>query len=422
MVPGRILVIDNSPDEVSQLIETLKSEGENVSYFMSLPDDKFLENVRLLVLDLILDPRDEDASYQMVAGMIKKISEKSGFVVVAIWTKAASNNPASDRQITNRLKDLLVGTEFKGVVLDPFGKDGISQKELFIRLKNIVSSNPQCSLLLEIERSVEAARDKTVSEILSVGSVPLILKVLKEEVGEAALSREMVELYIKILARNSTITEEISTCVSKTLAEISDIDDEKYGHMYNLQSYYQTLPNERAWTGDVLEKEGEFAVIITPACDFAQNKDRPLEHLKMIHAFRIDHHDLTKEEKTQELCSKLKIKIESRESCIRAIFEGRYLQRRFYILRYLKDASAKTLYHLVLDFQQVSKLPFRNTKTELEKEEGWKSICRIDSPIIEDLLHEYSAYSSRIGTQSIPTDIVEKIVEKTKTEPNEKKA
>jgi len=53
-------------------------------------------------------------------------------------------------------------------------------------------------------------------------------------------------------------------------------------------------------------------------------------------------------------------------------------------------------------------------KTLIEQNDGWKRICRVDTPLIDSLLHEYSAYASRIGVQATPEDIVESIVEKSK--------
>jgi hypothetical protein len=408
IVPGRILVIDDTPDEVSELIETLRKDGENVYYGQSLPEDKILENVRLLVVDLFLDPDDEDNSYSMVSGIIKKTSLTSGYVVVALWTKAAKNDK-SDDQIVKRLMETL--KDFNGVILQPFGKDGISQTELFDRLKRIVGSNPQCSLLLEIEKAVETARDGTVSEILNAGSIPLVLRVLKEEVGEEAVNRQMIELYLKILARHLSVSPEISTCITALTNKPANIDHEKFGRIYNLQSYYETLPGERVWTGDILEKEGKYAIIVTPSCDFAQNKVRPLEYIKTINALRINHKDLLSKNKTKEIGDQIKVKSDKKEKLPNAILKGESLQKRFYVLKYLKDQNGD-LYHLVLDFQQVSKIQFKETKTLLETAEGWKPIFRIDTPVISDLLHDYSSYSSRIGIQSIPNEVVEDIVKK----------
>ena len=409
IVPGRILVIDDTPEEVNQLIETLRNGGENVFYGSSLPEDRILENVRLLVVDLFLDPNDEDNSYAMVAGIMDKTSKTSGFVIVAVWTKAAKNDD-SDEQIVQRLKGLL--KEFRGVILKPFRKEGITQNELFSNLSSIVSSNPQCSLLLEIERAVESARDGTVADILDAGSIPIILKALEEEVGEQAISRQMIELYLRILARHLSVTEEISTCITSLTKSPIKIDHEKFGQIYSLQSYYKTLPNERIWTGDILVKGGDqYAVVVTPSCDFAQNKTRPLEHVKIINALRINHKDLLSKSRTKEIGEQVKVKPDRKAKLANAILKGENLQKRFYVLKYLKDQDG-ALYHLVLDFQQVSKLQFKETNILLEAAEGWKSILRIDTPVIGDLLHDYSAYSSRVGVQSIPNEIIEDLVNK----------
>jgi hypothetical protein len=408
-------------NEVNQLVESLRNEGENVFWSKSLPEcEGVLENVRLLVIDLYLGDEDTlglDESYEMVAGIIKKTSEKSGFIIVAPWTKAAKNDE-SDNEILKKLNSLLDG--FKGIILQPFGKEGVTQKELLKRLKDVITIDPKCSLILEVEKSVEIARNKTVSDIFSIGSISVVLKALEKEVGNTALSREVMDLYLKILGRHAKITDEIIECVSLTLKQDVEVDDEQYGLIHNLQSYFEVQPNNHIWTGDILEKDGEYIIVITPACDFAQAKDRPPEYIKAITAFRINHTDLVDSSKTLEIANKLKLKIKSREACTRAIFENRFLQERFYMLRYLKEeliqkeAQINKLYHLVLDFQQVKNVPFKITLMEVMRDSRWKPVCRIDDPIIEDLLHKYSAYSSRVGVQSIPSEVVAKIVGKTK--------
>lgn len=191
-------------------------------------------------------------------------------------------------------------------------------------------------------------------------------------------------------------------------------DVDKYGHIHSLQFYYNVPKEDSIWTGDVLERkngEGEYAVVVSPACDFAQRKKRPLDFVKIISCIRINDGDLADSECLKSIKDKLKIKT-SLGQVPKAILTGIDLQRRFYVLRYLKDSKAD-LFHLVLDFQRVYNIPLKETAAELE-EEGWERICRIDIPIVDDLLQTYSAYSSRIGIQNIPTEIVKSIANKIK--------
>lgn len=411
LVPGRILVIDDARTrkekrKVDTLVRSLRKEGESVVFAQSMPESEdVLENVRLLIVDLILVEGDKEASYELLASIIQRTSQKTGFLIVAIWTKY-SRDPEKDKKILQELEQ--IAQYPRAVFLEPFGKD-ISPKELIERIKKSMESKPECGLLLETERCIEKARDNAVSDIISTASIPVILKALSEEIGDVALHREMVNLFLKVLSRYSKPSKEMKTYIEKIGETSADIDSEKYGQIYSLQSYYEINPEEHTWTGDVLKKEGEYAVVVVPSCDFAQCKKRPLEHIKTIEAFRINHSDFTNPEVRKQIKERLKLKSGSQKTITYAVLKDRSLQERFYVLKYLNDTQQNTLFHLVLDFQQVSRLPFITTASALLEKEGWERICRIDNPIIDNLLRAYSTYSSRIGIPGIPEDIVKSI-------------
>ena len=422
IVPGRVLVIDDAFDDVRDVIAELREKGESVVFTTSLPEDEMLENVRLLIIDLFLAGEDPDSNFDAVASILEKVSERTEFFLIAIWSSHARNKD-DDQRIVETLKSCFKtrtgGKEIRAIFLEPFGK-AIPQSELCDRIAKSLELHPECGLLLETERVVEKARDQAVSDIIATASIPVILKALKEEVGETALSRQMIDLFLRILGRHSKATDTMSTCIGKVSTSSEVVDSEKYGLIHNLQSYHSVASDERTWTGDILrrtarEGEYEYAVVVSPACDFAQCKQRPFEYMRIIQAVRINHEDLVKEEAKEQLRAKLRVKQDTLEACIRAVFEdGKFLQKRFYVLNFLKDDDLGGLFHLVLDFHQVSKTPFRETGTLIEQNDGWKRICRVDTPLIESLLHEYSAYASRIGVQATPEDIVESIVEKSK--------
>ena len=106
IVPGRILVIDDVPDQVVKVINSLRQEGESVLFAPSMPEkDVFFENIRLLIIDLYLVGVDKEASYEAVVSIFEKLSQKSRFFVIAIWTKYARNTD-EDKQIIEDLKKI----------------------------------------------------------------------------------------------------------------------------------------------------------------------------------------------------------------------------------------------------------------------------------------------------------------------------
>lgn len=424
-VPGRILVIDDVPQEVEEVIDSLRQKGESVLFTTSMPEeDAFFENVRLLIIDLHL-AGDRDSSYEAVTAILEKINQKTRFFIIALWTKHARNTD-KDRQIVEDLKNLfnkraeILPEEqkkkypLKAIFLRPFGKS-ISQSELFGRIKKAMISHPECGLLFEIERSIESARDRTVSDIVDKAAVPMILKTLEEEVGEAALSREMVDLFLKVLDRHCKPTETMSVCIKKLISQPPNSDADKYGHIHNLQSYYVIPEQEAICTGDVLERKNgkeNYAVIVTPECDFAQRKKRPLDYIKIISAIRINHNDFANKSLVKKIKTQLKIsKKRTLNECVESILKGN-LKERFYVLSCLKDDQG-IIFYLILDFQQVSNLPFKEKVAALG-EGNWIRVCRVDTPIIDNLLQKYSVYSSRIGIQTIPNDVIQSTIDKIK--------
>lgn len=417
IVPGRILVIDDVPEQVSEMVDSLRLKGESVIFTTSMPEDEFLENVRLLIIDLYLVGNDKEASYDAVASILEKVSETTEFFIIALYSKY-TGDAAKNKQIIEELKEIFhrrTETDLKAFFLEPFDKFSITQTELVNRLEKAIASNPICGLLLEIERSIENARDHTVSNIIVTASVPVILKALEEQVGEVALSREMVGLFLKVLGRHCKPTETMSVCIKELISQSPSIDADKYGRIHNLQSYYIIPEQEAIWTGDVLERKNgkeDYAVIVTPECDFAQRKKRPLDYMKLISGVRINHDDFANEELLEKIKTQLKIsKRRTLEDCVKSILTGG-LKKRFYVLKCLKD-DQDTIFHLVLDFQRISKLRFKEKVGALGVG-NWRRVCRIDTPIIADLLQKYSAYSSRIGVQTIPSDVVKSMIEKTK--------
>lgn len=415
LVPGRILVIDDAPTEkekrkVDTLVRSLRRKGESVVFAETMPEnEEVLENVRLLIVDLYLVEGDKEKSYELLTGIIRKTGQKAGFLIVAIWTKY-TKDPEKDRKIIEELEE---STQQPGILfLEPFDKE-ISPKQLIERIENSMTSKPECGLVLETERCVEKARDYAVSDIISAASIPVILKALKEEVGDISLQREMIGLFLKVLSRHSRPTQEMEGHI-KSIVELSPgrIDSEKYGQIHSLQSYYKVHPDEHTWTGDVLKRDDEYAVVISPACDFAQCK---LDYIKVLAAKRINHSDVMKEEVLKSLKSELKI-AGSTKAFTKALFKGGLpLPKRFYVLRFLRDGEG-IFFHLILDFQRVIKLRFKE-KAKALGGRNWTRVCRIDTPIINNLLQEYSVHSSRIGVQSVPEYVVKCIIAKiTKTE------
>lgn len=407
IVPGRILIVDDAPTakekaKVDKLIQSLRETGESVLFSPSFPQSELcFENVRLLIIDLLLIPQDKDRSLEMLATIIHRLTKKTPFFVIAIWSKATRDKRGNIIGDVKQAFTERTQTELKAKILEPFGKK-ITPAQLMKRIKKEMASLPECALLFEIESSIENARDRTLSDIVSTAEIPLIAESIKQEEGGIALSREMTNLFLKILSRHSAPTKNLQKCLNTLTQYSTNIDSSKYGYIHNLQSYYPVKAEERTWTGDILlnrKKKNWYEVVVSPACDFAQKK---IDYMKTIFGIRIDNDDLMKSDQLTKLAKQLSFK--SGPTALQKGVLTCRISERYYSLTYLKDATNR-LYHLILDFQAVGTLRFRKDGVSLEKM-GFNRLCRIDTPLIHDLLQAYSAYSSRIGTASTPSSVV----------------
>lgn len=414
IVPGRILIVDDAPSakekaKVDKLINELRENGETVVFSSSIPrNESYLENVRLLILDFLLVPSDEDQSLELLAAIIDKLTKKTQFLVIAIWSKVAKKKRGHVVNDVKQAFNSLTGTELKAKILEPFGKS-ITPNQLVKRIRKELASLPECALLYEVEASIESARDKTISDIVRAGEIPVIIEALRQEVGGIALSREMTNLFLKVLSRHSIPTETLQKYLKVLKKSSVNIDTSKYGNIHNLQSYYEVEPKERIWTGDILfNKKNQVCIVLSPECDFAQKK---IGFIKLVSALRINNDDLMKTEKLKSFAKKIDFK-DGPTALQKNILTGN-LAERYYSLNYLKDSTG-TLYHLVVDFQAVNSIRYRKNDSSLTKA-GYKQTCRIDSPLVHHLLQAFSAYSSRIGTSSIPPSVVESAKSKLRT-------
>lgn len=404
IVPGRILIIDDAPlkkekAKIDKLIQELNQTGETVHFSSSIPANDFLyRNVRLLIIDYLLTS-DPDKSLEMIATIIEKITKRTPFFVVVVWSKVAKGKKIHINDEVKHAYSVRTNTELKAKMLEPFGKR-LSTSQLVKKLKKELACLPECALLYEIEAALENARDKTISDIFQAGEMPVIVEALRQEVGDVSLNREITDLFLKVLSRHSAPTPSLKKCLAKLTKRPTSIDITKYGKINNLQSFYFVNPQERTWTGDILVyKQKNHSIILSPECDFAQKKTT---YLKLASAVRFEDEDLMNSTKLNILAKKIGYKDNAK--ALQVSILKNEISERYYALTYLKGSDDK-IFHLIIDFQSVNSLRYRKNGITLEKA-GYKRICRIDKPLIHHLLQAFSVYSSRIGVNGTPKVVV----------------
>jgi len=402
-VPGKILVIENRWEDVKEIIESFWKTGEGIVYSNSIPD-KAPSNVRLVILDLVLREggnQVEDTDYQQAALALKRIESKTQFYLVVLWSIYIT--PDTENEVIENLKNAYKGQTEKDLpdrILKPFGKKNFVKKDVVNEITNWIQENPEAGLVFEWEKSIEEGRDKTVSEIANIGGIRTIVKTMEKELGETAIARGTFTLFNKLLLRHSllSLTKNGFTPLIEKMLEEKDMAGtntlEWYHRIHCLKAYYKVEDNEPLWTGDILKTnidsnlQKEYAVVVTPACDFAQKKVPKIKVVYGIKIKNIEEYGVNDEDvplPVQKLGKTKKSKWKNRNKVINAIVKGSALPDRFYILHFLEFSSDKNYFHLLIDFSNVQSIKLEeNMKLPM----GWQRICRIDSPYIEDLLQK----------------------------------
>lgn len=427
-VPGKILVIENRWKEVKKIIESFWKTGEGIVYSSSIPDEA-PSNVRLVILDLVLyegGDQVQPEDYQQAALALKKIESKTQFYLIALWSIYITSDTETEviKNLKNAYKEQ-TGKDLPDRILKPFGKKNFAGRNVVDEIKHWINANPEAGLIFEWEKSIEHGRDQTASEIINTGGIKTVVKSVEKEVGKTAASRETFTLFNKLLLRHSIISLEESgfrpliekVLEGKDIAQTNTL--EWYPKIHYLKSYYQVENSEPLWTGDILQTDltdpqRKYAIVVTPACDFAQKK---LTKIKVVYGIKIKkiekyrNNDKDVPLPVQKLGKTKKGKWKKPNEIINAIVKGSTLPDRFYILHFLKSSSDDNYFHLLIDFSNVQS---RKVKEKIKLPHSWQRICRIDSPYIEDLLQKYASFSARVGTPAIPENVQRAEIERLK--------
>lgn len=410
-IPGRILVVDDVYKDVADIVQRFRDEGYGVIYREGPSDDiGELSNIRLVILDLDLRGLGPGTDLEWPALVLKRLTEGgNAFYLVAAWSRHVRNGEIpDDRDWLVELKEAYAeqtGRPFPDLFLRPFRKQP-EQAELLERIEQWIIEEPYAGLVFEWERLLNKARDHATSDILDLegGSLASLVKVLRREVGESA-NRELVQLFNKVLLRYMTIGDlaEIRELMDH-LGKDSDVDLDWYVRFHQFQAFYSPGETEPEWTGDIWktseeDPEKQFAILITPACDLAQSKAR---YLKVAYAVLLEPWSRAK---SKFRMGKGKVIAALTRTEVEPETEGRGqvipdLPQNIYPLPFFPIPN--TFSWLLVDLSQVEAIRSSDFTGR-----GWKRICRLDSPYIEDLVHRYAALSERVGVPATPEEVRE---------------
>lgn len=416
MIPGRVLVIDDKRGEVDDLVDEFLARGEHAIYSDIVVQSEYCSNVRLLIMDYFLVEYSEKDSLDTITTIIDTVSEKTNFFMVIIWSAKVTeeNREEFKTRILERYQSRFK-KDMPGILLQPISKDELNYQELINRIEIEIDNFPNLSLIYEMERILNSAKDKALNRICDIGNWSNLIKTLKKEYTLESIMRQILSIYLTMLKRNLISTDKYGICIARMFktAEPFSVDD--FARIYSSQYYYSVLKGEQIGTGDVLfsEKNDKYYMIITPECDITNDKHTST---KLIEAIRIDHPKLVDLEYLKGLIKEIPAFIKcSEKKIIDAIPQrGRGLSENYHILPFLRDYEKKEFFHLLFDFHKIKSL--RKTR-KLYELQNYTRICRVDVPLINDFIQRYVSYSSRFGTMTIPDEVSKSL--KSELKPNQ---
>lgn len=403
MIPGRILIVDDKKGEVQALIDQFLERGEHVVYSGLPVKSDYYNNIRLLILDYWLDEENEKNSLQNITTIINEISKKSKFFMIVIWSVRVSEKEKKEyrRKIVSIYKKRFV-QDIPGLLLEPIGKEELDYLKLIQKIEAEIASFPDVSLLYEIERIVDRAKDVAKTRIYDTGNWSNLIKNLSKEFDADSVGRQMLNIYVNILKRNVESTERLGECISKVIGLSEPFSVSDFGRVYSAQYYHELSDEEQISTGDILfdNENKQHWIIITPECDITNNKHTAV---KLVEAVRIDHLELQKRERLKQI-SQL-CYIESGKA-IEAILRGKGMRTNFCSLAFLMDYQKKEFFHLIFDFNKVK---FVKKVRKIHELGNYSRICRVDSPMINSFIQKYVSFCLRFGTMSIPKEVSDEL-------------
>ena len=143
-------------------------------------------------------------------------------------------------------------------------------------------------------------------------------------------------------------------------------------------------------TGDILSKDGAYWMIMTPVCDFAQEKADNVLLVRLIPLAETQPYKDWIEQVKQGAAADKEVTSTARGKVIGIIKDKKKERTKFLPgTFFLPDCFA--------DFQQVKQLKL--TDVDLKDR-----VCSMDSPYREEMLHLFSRYYGRIGTPDVDLD------------------
>ncbi len=412
-LPGKILVVDDKFDTVKGFILDLTNRGLSVQFWDSKSALPNINNIRIVVLDLDLvgDPAitRADSNYFLQAAIVlEKIP--GPYIVIILSEDYIETDPANliakyEEQFEQPIRGIVTG--------NPNLEKGFDFNKLFELIDREVGEHIVFKMNLLLESVIDEAKDSALGSFAGKKyheQMISFIKTIKEDVGEESITREFTASMLRIVSRyiqKGTSFEKLAGILKQILTMEQQSSEDPL--IPQLMMSYKPNPKEKFWTGDIFPKHDPlnlvglsshttFEIILTPACDFAQEKAHTI---LLCEGFTIDTyesilsvtHPFRKIVKKIDLAKKYDQMGQNEKNTYLQMLLKETLKKipRLYVLWNFNDAT-KNHVALCIDFQHT-----RTVSLEEFKKMNEPRILRIDSPFIEDMQQRYGSYSTRLG-------------------------
>lgn len=425
--PGKVLILDDSYDDVKDAITQLLKVGIPIMYWNGDGEPpKTANNIRAVIADLSFGgslPRGEPSFYVPAIERLQKIS--GPYFVIIMSVDFIADDP---KHLVEALKTL--DLTIPGFVYE----EGMLKADLLTRpqkiatlLKRALSNRLVMSLIMQWEKIVDASKDKMlrefVKEELEYAMVQLV-KLIYADMDSNSVPREFIARFSTLQSRTMADPQGIGA-LRPVLERIKEVNLGKIDHSkidqrlhWNLMYYYPE--QEGVWTGDIFKDERNnkytYHIVLTPACDISHGKASRIlvcSGCALQSKFFSDiEYALYMKDRTLSLTMK-RLLDKKDKNAVRTLsgmlerafveekgyFEERPWDRipdKFYRVWNFREDPAGEQFGICFDFQDVASYnikEYQSLKT--------KPICRLDSPFIELMLQKYGVYASRMGVPEI---------------------
>lgn len=409
--PGRVLVIDDNFNDVEKFVLELAKKGISVEYWdgKSVRQSPLL-NIRVIILDLDLTggiiSRGEPSYYSLAAQALHEV--KGPYLLIIYSADFVDDDIAGLKAIYEEQ----FASKISGFVISKGGATKeTSFEELYQMIETATENKKIFKLILTWEKLLDSAKDeglgKFASEQVENEFHAFVQSVANDVVSLESLPREFISNMMRMLTRymnKGSNFQELSKILEDLVSSGQPTTSDPI--LLNLRMYFVPDKSEKPWTGDIYRIEvgnpydgknfWQYGIVLTPVCDLVQNKAERLllcmgipisfeslkdsQHpfYKLNKSFKWQYgKDGKPDENKQEINFNKAVKDAMKN-----------LPLRIYPLWHFKDGS--NYFGLCFDFQNVCSIELNEINSE-------NRICRLDSPIVEDMLQRYGSYAFRIG-------------------------